>query len=116
VRVCKEIVENLIRHTPTTGGTAIDANGNIYLSDVILKITPASNVTTLIQDSRLDWADALWTDRQGYLWIPAAQIDQIAPFQGGVSRVMFSVTIYKLQIGAQPSIKLCPVAGQISSS
>ena len=92
--------------TPTTGGTAIDANGIIYLSDVnkrsILKITPAGEVTTLIQDSRLDWADAMWIDQQGYLWIPAAQLDQIAPFQGGVSRVNFPVYIYKLQIGAQP--------------
>jgi Major royal jelly protein len=47
--------------TPTTGGTAIDAHGNTYLSDVnkrsILKITPAGTVTTLIQDSRLDWAE-----------------------------------------------------------
>jgi hypothetical protein len=83
--------------TPTTGGTAIDAHGNIYLSDVnkrsILKITPAGGVTTLIQDSRLDWADAMWIDQQGYLWIPAAQLDQIAPFQGGVSRVNFPVSL-----------------------
>jgi hypothetical protein len=92
--------------TPTTGGTAIDAQGNIYVRDVnkriILKIIPASEVTTLIQDSRLDWADAMWIDPQGYLWIPAAQLDQIAPFQGGVSRVNFPVSLYTLQIGAQP--------------
>jgi len=92
--------------TPTTGGTVIDAQGTIYISDVnrrsILKITPAGKVTTLIQDSRLDWADAMWIDQQGYLWIPAAQLDQIAPFQAGVSRVNFPVHIYKLQIGAHP--------------
>jgi Major royal jelly protein len=92
--------------TPTTGGTAIDAQGIIYVSNVnkrsIQKIIPAGEVTTLIQDSRLDWADAMWIDPQGYLWIPAAQLDQIAPFQGGASRVNFPVHIYKLQIGAQP--------------
>jgi sugar lactone lactonase YvrE len=92
--------------TPTTGGTAIDAKGSIYLSDVnkrsILRISPAGKVETLIQDSRLDWVDAMWIDQQGYLWMPAAQLDQIAPFQKGVSRVNLPIYIYKLQVGVQP--------------
>ncbi|MEU1811542.1 L-dopachrome tautomerase-related protein [Micromonospora aurantiaca (nom. illeg.)] len=62
--------------TPTTGGTAIDAAGTIYLNDVeerrILTITPDRRVHTLLADPRLIWADAMWIDGSGYLWIPAA--------------------------------------------
>jgi hypothetical protein len=38
----------------------------------------------------------MWIDHHGYLWMPAAQLDQIAtPFQGGVSRVHSPLIIYK---------------------
>ncbi|WP_371778344.1 L-dopachrome tautomerase-related protein [Streptosporangium subroseum] len=99
-------VENWV-DTPSTGGTAIDAEGNIYLSDVnrlrILKITPDRRVTTLIQDPRLEWADAMWIDTEGFLWIPVAQLNRIAPFQDGTSRVRFPVHIYKMRIGVRPA-------------
>ena len=43
-------------HTPPTGGTAIDAQGNIYNSDTdsqrIIKIAPNGTMTTLVQDSK----------------------------------------------------------------
>jgi hypothetical protein len=45
--------------TLPTGGTAIDAAGNIYVSDTdrerVIKITPVGKVSTLIQDPRLLW-------------------------------------------------------------
>ncbi len=92
--------------TPTTGGTAIDADGNLYVSDTnlkrILKITPDASASTLIQDDRLIWADALWIDNSGSLWIPAAQLNRTPGFQQGVSTVQFPVHIYKLPIGARP--------------
>ena len=41
--------------TPSTGGTAIDAAGNIYLSDIdrqrILRIAPDGRMSTLVEDS-----------------------------------------------------------------
>jgi sugar lactone lactonase YvrE len=92
--------------TPSTGGTVIDADGNIYLSDLntrtIYKFTPDGKKTVLLHDERLDWVDAMWIDRQGNLWMPAAQIDQMAVFQKGVSRVKYPVVIYTLPIGHQP--------------
>ena len=92
--------------TPATGGTAIDAQGNIYLRDTdrqrILRISPAGQVATIVQDPRLLWVDAMWIDHDGDLWMPAAQINRIAPFQGGVSRVQYPMQVFKLTIGAFP--------------
>lgn len=92
--------------TPTTGGTAIDAAGNIYLSDVdhsqILKIDTKGEITTVIKDSKLIWSDALWIDKEGYLWMPSGQLNRLAAFQNGISAVKFPVHIYKLKINAKP--------------
>jgi sugar lactone lactonase YvrE len=92
--------------TSSTGGTAIDADGNIYSSDTnkhrVLKITPDGAISTLIQDPRLLWVDAMWIDDAGYLYMPAAQLDRMAPFNGGVSKVEFPVSIYKMKIGLKP--------------
>ena len=92
--------------TPTTGGTAIDAKGNIHLSDTeklrVLKITPAGKVSTLIADSRLDWADAMWIDAAGTLWMPSPQIDRMASFNGGVSRVQRPFEVFTMKIGEKP--------------
>ena len=93
--------------TPTTGGTAIDANGTIYLSDTrlrrILAITSAGNVSTLIADPRLIWSDAMWIDSAGYLWIPATQQNLTPGFNRGKMAVHYPVWIDKMQIGAKPS-------------
>jgi sugar lactone lactonase YvrE len=93
--------------TPTTGGTAIDANGNIYVNDTdkrrILRIDPQGKVHTLLQDDRLVWADAMWIDSQGYLWIPASQMNLTPALNHGRMDVRFPVWIYRLRIGAQPS-------------
>ena len=93
-------------NSPTTGGTAIDAAGNIYLNDVnhkrLLRISPNGQATTLLQDDRLIWGDAMWIDSQGNLWIPAAQMNRTAGFNRGVSAVQFPVHLYKLPLGLQP--------------
>jgi sugar lactone lactonase YvrE len=93
--------------TPTTGGTAIDSAGNIYVSDTnqrrILEITPDGKTSTLVADARLIWSDAMWIDAQGYLWIPASQQNLTPGFDGGKMDVHFPVWIYKLKILAKPS-------------
>ena len=98
---------HLFFDSPTTGGTAIDSGGNIYLSDVdrrqILKIDPTGRATVIAKSPRrLVWGDAMWIDRTGALWIPAAQLDRVAPFNAGVPHVRYPVTIYSLDIGAGP--------------
>ncbi|KAL4951161.1 hypothetical protein BDW69DRAFT_43094 [Aspergillus filifer] len=54
--------------TPGAGGTAIDAEGDIYYSDgdhqEIRTIAPKGTTTLLVRDRRLLWVDALWIDTQ----------------------------------------------------
>ncbi len=92
--------------TPSTGGTAIDANGTIYCSDVdkhrVLAIDPDGNTRVLVEDPRLLWVDAMWIDAAGFLYMPAAQLDRMAPFNGGVSKVQWPVRVYRMRIGVGP--------------
>lgn len=93
--------------TVATGGTAIDAAGNIYASDTdalrILKIAPDGSISTLVQDPRLVWGDAMWIDEAGGLWIPAAQMNRTPIMNGGkTSTVEFPTTIFRMEIGAKP--------------
>lgn len=94
-------------HTPSTGGTAIDANGNIYVSDTdrqtILRVAPNGTSTVLIQDPRLLWVDAMWIDTQGRLWMPAAQLNRGEPFNNGTNRIVKPLYVYTLDIGIGPS-------------
>lgn len=90
----------------TAGGTAIDADGAIYASDTdglrVLKIAPDGTTTTLIQDPRLVWVDAMWIDEQGGLWLPAAQMNRTKIMNGGTTNVVFPTTIYRMDIGVRP--------------
>ena len=92
--------------TGSTGGTAIDAAGIIYCSDTnkhrIMTIDTEGHQSVLVQDSRLLWVDSMWIDGQGYLYMPAAQLDRMAPFNGGVSKLKLPISIYKMKIDAKP--------------
>ncbi|MFF0469613.1 L-dopachrome tautomerase-related protein [Micromonospora zamorensis] len=92
--------------TPSTGGTAIDANGTIYLSDVahrrVLAIAPDRSVRTLVTDARLVWVDAMWLDADARLWMPAAQLHLTAGLNGGHSAVDYPVHIYRMSVGVGP--------------
>lgn len=93
--------------TPSTGGTAIDANGSIYVSDLdrsqILKVSPNGTTSVLVTDERLGWVDAMWVSSQGVLWMPAPQLDLGVPFQGGVDRVPKPVFVFTIDLGVGPS-------------
>ncbi|MGI5211709.1 L-dopachrome tautomerase-related protein [Plantactinospora sp. CA-290183] len=93
--------------TPTTGGTAIDAAGVIYLTDVdnrrLLSIGLDRRVETLLTDPRLAWGDAMWLDGAGQLWIPAAQLNRTPGLAGGRSSVEYPVWIHRLSVNAVPA-------------
>ena len=94
--------------SPTTGGTAIDANGDLYISDTnrrrILKVSPAGQESVLIEDPRLIWSDAMWIDREGWLWIPATQQNLTPGFANGEMHVAYPVWIYRMHIGVGPAL------------
>lgn len=92
--------------TPSTGGTAIDAAGTIYLSDTdrsrILKISAAGEISLLVADPRLAWVDAMWIDDGGKLWMPAAQLNRTPGLNHGKDAVHWPVRLYSIAIGAKP--------------
>ena len=99
-------VEKLI-DTWTAAGTAIDAAGNIYMSQVntrsVMRITPDMTVTTLVSDPRLTWVDAMWIDSAGFLYMPAAQLDKTsANFAGGPAQLRYPMKIWKMAISQRP--------------
>jgi sugar lactone lactonase YvrE len=99
-------VEKLI-DTWTAAGTAIDAAGNIYMSQVntrsVMRIAPDMTVTTLVSDPRLSWVDAMWIDTAGFLYMPAAQLDKTsANFAGGPAQIRYPMKIWKMQVGQKP--------------
>lgn len=89
--------------TPSTGGTAIDASGVIYLSDTdktrILTISPEGRITVLVTDPRLSWVDAMWIDDAGNLLMPASQLSRGAGFNNGKNRMKPPIVLYKLALG-----------------
>jgi len=93
--------------TPSTGGTAIDADGNIYNSDTdsqrIIKVHTNGTKTLLVQDPRLLWVDAMWVDAQHRLWMPAAQLNRGTPFNNGTSFVVPPLHVFTIDIGVGPS-------------
>jgi sugar lactone lactonase YvrE len=100
-------VEKLI-DTWTAAGTAIDAAGNIYMSQVnnrsVMKIAPDMTATRLAWDPRLAWVDAMWIDHERFLYMPAAQLDKTsANFAGGPAQIRYPMKIWKMQIDQGPS-------------
>lgn len=98
----------LVAKTGTSGGTAIDARGNIYDSDTdhnrILKITPQGKVSTLVQDRRMVWPDAMWISADGKLWIPAAQINRTPGFNNGKLDVQLPGQVFTYDISVGPPV------------
>lgn len=93
--------------TPATAGTAIDAAGTIYNSDTdrqtILSIAPNGTMSELVRDPRLLWADAMWIDGHGKLWVPAAQVNRGVQFQNGTNKITKPLYVFTIDIGVGPS-------------
>lgn len=90
----------------TAGGTAIDAQGNLYVSDTdhsaVLKVTPQGTISTLVQDPRLVWVDAMWITADGSLWMPAAQMSLTPDFNHGKLDVKYPMQVFTVKIGNGP--------------
>lgn len=87
---------------PPVGGTAMDAKGNLYFTDLktssLRKRAPDGSISTVIQDDRLHWVDAPMIDRANRIWLPVPQMDRGALFNKGVSKMQWPVTLFTLQL------------------
>ncbi|WP_432755390.1 L-dopachrome tautomerase-related protein [Pseudomonas sp. WMBT8] len=85
---------------PATGGSVMDAQGNLYFSDLAhdaMRVRrPDGQIDTLIVDERLHWVDAPFLDKDGTLWLPTPQMDRVALFNKGKSLVQWPVAVYRL--------------------
>jgi len=84
IRLSDEALERHIEKVadiPSIGGSAIDAAGNIYLSNVEKRsvdlLQPDGTLKTLIQDESLITPDAL-VITDGWIYVPAPQIEYLA--------------------------------------
>ncbi|KIM95824.1 hypothetical protein OIDMADRAFT_133813 [Oidiodendron maius Zn] len=98
---------NPFASTSTSGGTAIDANGTIYVSDTdrfaIYTIAPNGTRSVLVQDPRLSWIDAMWIDSTGRLWMPSSQFNRAAFLNNGTSRFSEPFHVYVMDLDVRPS-------------
>jgi Major royal jelly protein len=89
---------------PPIGGSAMDRNGDLYFSDLAacaLKRRAADGtVTTIVRDSRLHWVDAPFIDEHHVIWLPVPQLDRVALFHGGTSKVHWPVKLFRLPLDA----------------
>jgi len=85
---------------PPVGGTTMDAQGNLYFTDLatnaLRRMNPAHQIETLLVDERLHWVDAPTLDKQGRLYLPVPQIDRAAMFHKGQSQMQWPVRVYRL--------------------
>ncbi|MCK8784611.1 SMP-30/gluconolactonase/LRE family protein [Roseomonas sp. NAR14] len=88
--------------TPALSGSAIDADGNLYLNAVndrsIRRVSPEGRMETIFVDPRLRWADAPWLTLDGWLWLPIAQLGWTPMLNGGESRLEWPTRLYRLRV------------------
>jgi Major royal jelly protein len=91
--------------TPSSFGTAMDADGFMYVSDVdrsrILKVSPKGKAETLFADPRLACVTSMWIDEGGNLLMPAARLPEAGAF-GGPDTAAGPFTVWSAPIGAMP--------------
>lgn len=86
---------------PSTGGSAIDALGNIYLSNVenrsVDVLRPDGKKEVLIQDDRLLSPDALVIEK-GWVYVPAPQMELTSSNNGGKDATKAPWMIYRFRL------------------
>lgn len=97
---------------PPVGGTAIDAAGNLYFSnlrdDSEQVRAPDGTIKTLVASPELHWVDAPFLDDQNDLWLPVPQLDRAAPFNQGQAMIQFPVKLFRLPVADVASSQPMP--------
>ncbi|MCK2244689.1 MULTISPECIES: major royal jelly family protein [unclassified Crossiella] len=86
---------------PAVGGTAMDRHGNLYFTDLVehalKRRTPDGRISTVVQDQRLHWTDAPFLAPDGRIWLPVPQMDRVALFHGGQTRVQWPIQLFTVR-------------------
>jgi hypothetical protein len=95
------------RDLPPVGGTAMDKQGNFYFSDLatdtLKRISVSGKTETIVSDPALHWVDAPAFDRQGRIYLPAAQVDRVGLFNDGKSKVQWPLRVYRMDPARKPA-------------
>lgn len=87
---------------PPVGGTVMDANGDLYFTDLaadaLRKRAADGTITTLLVSPELHWVDAPFIDTERVLWLPVPQIDRAAMFNGGTSLIRWPIKLFRLPL------------------
>ncbi|MGO8993468.1 MAG: SMP-30/gluconolactonase/LRE family protein [Polyangiaceae bacterium] len=87
---------------PPVGGTVMGPSGDLYFTDLaadaLKRRAPDGTITTLVTDPRLHWVDAPFLGRDGTMWLPVPQMDRVALFNGGVSKIERPVKLMRIRV------------------
>src|SRR5690606_23758175 len=88
--------------TAITHGLVADVKGNIYLTSSldysIKRCTPACNMETVVQGSRLIWPDSLGVGSDGYLYFSCAQMNRLPQWNDGEDKVSYPYEVYRVKV------------------
>ncbi len=91
---------------PPVGGTAMAADGSLYFTELatnsLKRRRPDGSIVTVLSHPLLHWVDAPVIAGE-WIWLPVPQIDRVALFNRGRSRVEWPVRLYRYYIGENPS-------------
>ncbi|WP_430231357.1 L-dopachrome tautomerase-related protein [Paraburkholderia tropica] len=86
---------------PAVGGIALAKEGGLYFSQVddnsLKRRNPDGSVTVLARDPRLRWVDAPFIDKNGYVYLPAAQLDGASIFNHSHSTMTMPVQLFRVK-------------------
>lgn len=91
--------------TMPTGGSTMDAQGNIYLMDLERQAIWQQNSVDgswklIVHDERIIWGDASDISEDGFLYVPMSQNNRIPSFNNGTNQVEKPFLIYKIRINS----------------
>jgi sugar lactone lactonase YvrE len=66
---------------PLSDGLAADLAGNVYIADVehgaVMRMAPDGRLTTLVRSPRIRWAESLWFDPDGWLYVSDSAMPEV---------------------------------------
>jgi hypothetical protein len=63
-----------------------------------MRRAPDGRTTAIVRDERLHWVDAPFIDAEHAIWLPVPQLDRVAIFNGGVSRIVWPIQLFRLSL------------------